>query len=247
MEAFEVLVDAYPKALHKEANVQRNLLTLSLHARGSPTALVKYLLQRSPSLVCIVDSQGYLPLHEATRLGNLNCLALIYTAYPEAIQMTCNDTLPLHIAIDLPYYPSTNMGIIRFLLKQYPGGVQAQSPPPATTAAAADDFHEGVENEEGLGTVYELSGVLGVDDYIVRLLLQACPDADPERAKELNYEARKPLMFLAFAARTDTEAMRSYAAQGSACVSSDGFIHQLRRLMNIGDDLGLLRHIASFL
>jgi hypothetical protein len=83
-------------------------------------------------------------------------------------------------------------------------------------------------------------------------MLRACPEADPQKLREMNYAARRQLLFLAFAAITGAQQGASTVAaagKSSRRVGRGGaeFITHLRRLMYIGEDLGLLKHVASFL
>jgi ankyrin repeat protein len=277
VEALEMLLDAYPEALNtREANVQRNLLTLTSFASSIDT--LKYLLQRCLGLARIADRNGQLPFHAAARHSNVDGLKLLYDAYPDAIRMsTIFGELPLHIAL-LSYsrFPdplSADADTIRLLLKLCPNAVNLQRPytaaEMAALAVADDNAEEHVWDGDGVAlTAYEQTEIDHVDDYIVRLLLQACPDADPERAKELNYAARRQLMFLAFSARTEMQMKRVspavFVGGGEPQkvyeedermkppttvigITGSDFVYQLRRLMNVGEEMGLLRHIASYL
>jgi hypothetical protein len=75
--------------------------------------------------------------------------------------------------------------------------------------------------------------------YIKRLLLRACPEADPRRLRKLNYKARREAMFLAFSAVTRQQ------QKGKGKASS--FVWELRRLMRLDEDMSLFKHIVSFL
>ena len=278
VEVLEVLFEAYPEALNSEANVEQNLLKNAVSRRSID--LLQCLIQRSPILARTPCTDGKLPLHAAARYGTRRWVKLLYEAYPDAVRMftTNKGRLPLHFALKDRWSGSSSLndraGIIRFLLKQFPGAVNVLMPSQA--AAVLNDNDDGDDGGDDGGAAHDQSSITayqfavgrGVDDdFIVRLLLQACPEADPQRARELNYAARRQLMFLAFVARTETAAMRAANDLSSASSTSsaakkkgqqqaasrtsagdDGsFVHQLRRLMDIGEDMGLLKHVASFL
>jgi hypothetical protein len=280
VEVLKLLLDAYPKALCRRANVRRNLLVEAASSDLAAADMLKYLLKRSPNLVYTASgATRRLPLHTAASTGSCTFekFKLLYEAYPEAVMIFDGDEyLPIHHALLKLAHRivdplSEAAAKIRFLLKQRPETVNLQPPQRAHSSL----------------TAYQFSQMYSLDDYTVRLLLQACPEADPERAKKLNYAARRQLMFLAFAARTKIPQIllkgSTYSAAHASSSSVDGdgdgrrrgerdvrdavgdagrrttgvamtesvtsanFVYYLRRVMNIGDDMELLRHIASFL
>jgi hypothetical protein len=285
-EALEILVDAYPEVLSREVNARVNILS---EAVGNYYwDFSKLIFQRNPELARIPDSIGKLPLHAVVATsGDLESARNIYEAYPEAIRTFTNyGWLPLHYAFaDRSIFEATSADsdLVRFLLRQYPDAANMQLPEETVGAVAVvgDQWRSSNDRRPMLFTPYQLSVRNRSCEYIQRILLRACPAADPQRLREMNYKERRQLMFLAFAACVDTRVLKTgttiaTAAAGAVAGSTsrneeerkgyddkeakdkpaygaagvgDGatFVHRLRRLMNIGEEMGLLKHIASFL
>ena len=227
----ELLLDAYPEALSREGNSVNNILSIATLSYNSEVQ--KYILERSPELVCVADSNGKLPLHKAINHCDHIWFERLYTAYPDAIKaFTNNGFLPLHCAlsklVDDPM--SLEADIIRSLLARYPAAVNMRQLPGAV-GAAATNIQTNFTLNGGLDvfvdeyatmvlTPYQLSRHTSCE-YIQRILLRACPEADndPQRLRDMNYAARRQLMFLAFAACTDR---RKRAPAAESCGSSSG-------------------------
>jgi ankyrin repeat protein len=277
VDRLKLLLDAYPQALSPEANKVENMVSMAAISLCDSTLMLKYLLQRSPELARIADSSGTLPLHRAAERGRLKSIELLYESYPEAIKkFTSDGYLVLHLIIRYGINDplSSAASTVRFFLRHFPEAVGMRQSPqePGDVDGVADvDRRRPIMKR----TPYQLSVRNKSSEYIQRILLRACPAADPQRLREMNYKERRLLMFLAFAAcagANDAVDDRNISGRGlkkrkkqqqandesdtdsginttMTTTSSDPsqFIYQLRRLMNIGEDLGLLRHIASFL
>jgi hypothetical protein len=268
LETLAFLLDVYPDALKREANVLKNLVSI---AAESSTEVLRYLLHRSPDLVSVPDSHGKLPLHFAAEAGDSERVELLYDRYPAAARtFTFDGTLPLHYTLwEYQNNPAASeVDVIRFLLRRCPESANMCGEVESDVDTDDDDDFD----DRMTLTPYQLSRHKASVD-IQRLFLHACPAIDPERLRQLTYEARRSLIFLAFAARENTKG----ALRAGVCVragstevnagrrrnstitgkneevgscegrGSSDFIYHLRRLMSLGKDLGLLKHIASFL
>jgi ankyrin repeat protein len=264
------LIKAYPEALSRESNIRNNILAIVASTTTNDfDFLLEYLIQHNPELAGIADGNGKFPLHEIAHSGFLYRVTRVYAAYLEAVRMfTDKNFLPLHYAVS--YYDddplSENADVIRFLLRQCPEAANMRRLPDGVNPADVDaeeeeqqgsdedddEFNQMDESEPMKLTPYKLSLRTTKCTYIHRIILRACPEADPEKLREINYAARRQLLFLSFAAITGAQQGASTVAaagKSSRRVGRGGaeFIHHLRRLMYIGEDLGLLKHVASFL
>jgi hypothetical protein len=89
-------------------------------------------------------------------------------------------------------------------------------------------------NSKMAKTPIELCIALNSPVSTQRLLLRACPEADEQRWRQLNYEARREALFLAFVAISRQQGPES-------------LVLQLRRLMHLDKTMSLLKHVVSFL
>jgi hypothetical protein len=272
VDVTETLLNAYPQALSRGANFEKNLLSVACAASSSRIDVIEYLLQRCPELAQMPNSDGKLPLHAASEWGSVNQIERIYAAYPDAIKMFTNTgVLPLHYALANEAVSSSEQkNIARFLLRHHPEAANLRSENIDDNDGenvADDDEYYFDENENMRITPYKLSRFVS-DPEMQRILLRSRPEADLQQYRKMNYEARRQLMFLAFAACTNPlpggglpysdnlmgtgtwlreKITARQKAKGAVSTDSGEFVYHLRRLMNIGKEMGLLKHIASFL
>ena len=234
--------------------------------------VVEFLLQRCPELARIPDSDGKLPLHTACEWGSINEIEPTYAAYPEAIKMFTNTgVLPLHYALaneSSILSSEQKLHSVRFLLRHYPEAANLRDEhfDDSDGPIRDDDEYYFDEYERMRFTPYQMSRFVSGPE-VQRILLRARPEADLQQYRKLNYEARRQLMFLAFAACTNPLSALSYShsgvlgtetghrekaavrqkTRGAVAADAGEFVYHLRRLMNFGKEMGLLKHIASFL
>jgi ankyrin repeat protein len=256
-ENIKLLIDAYPEGV----NLFDIMKSESLRERPEKRrALVEAVIKRctNDAVQKVHRRSQFLPLHLACLLGDFSLVKLLYESYPAAIShYSRNGRLPLHIAIENFNYesPSSSFDIIRFLFKHYPEAASLKR-----YSDDDDDEEEEVEDEEEeeqeddgehnfggdygkmTSTPTELCIFYGQPNALQRLLLRACPEADPLRWRMLNYEARREAMFLAFTAVT-----RQQQQQQKGKGKASSFVWELRRLMRLDEDMSLFKHIISFL
>jgi len=154
---------------------------------GQKLANIECLHALDPSLMAVRGNKGRTTLHMATSAicwNNFNFAAFnfVFACDPSAASVADNDgLLALHI---IAYYLSGPLSdevkCLRLLLKAYPQG-----------ASHLDNDGE---------TPYLICKNHDGPAYARRLLLMAAPSLDPALLRKYNYEARRHVLFLAFAA-----------------------------------------------
>jgi hypothetical protein len=159
-------------------------------------AKVQYICDQCPALIHRKDSNGYTPLHDILSIDgrfNFECVKILCTVDATVVRDECTPSditdsysgqLPLHILI---YNGTQNASEVsaegdcfRLLLRLYPA------------AAGIEDDHS--------NSPYDLAVARNLSTYFIRMLLSADPTIDPVRRHDLNFEARRQGMFLAFSA-----------------------------------------------
>jgi len=203
-------------------------------AGGVNSANVEFLHSVDPSLVTARNKNGNTPfLFAASCLSSFDVLRAVYACDPSAVGVVDDEgCLAFHHLLHLkPHFMlrradgvlisafeplSDEAAQLRFLLKVYPQGAS----------------HVNNKGE----TPYSLCGHQRVSAYARRLVLMAAPSLDPAELHRVNYEARRQVLFLVFAAvsshSTPTPSHRS---------------NLLRRIHKLRGGPGLVRKIATFL
>jgi hypothetical protein len=157
---------------------------------------VQYVCDQCPALIHQKDSSGYTPLHDIISIDgrfnfesveilcSLDATVVREKFTPSDVNDINSGQLPLSILI---YFNSLKMlevsdegDCFRLLLRLYP--------------AAA-----GIKDDHSIRP-YDLAVANNLSTYFIRMLLSADTTIDPVRRHELNFEARRQGMFLAFGA-----------------------------------------------
>jgi hypothetical protein len=148
-----------------------------------------------PTFIHQKNNQGSTPLHHTLvgRYGfDMKTVICLCNADVTVVRDKCpalyydidseNGRLPLHLLISQsrPLELSVEGDCFRLFLRLYP---------------AAASFEDGV-----CFSLYKTAVLQKVSTYFIRLLLAADPTIDPVKRKDLNFEARKEGMFLAYRA-----------------------------------------------
>ena len=237
IETVKVLMRAYPESVDLYDIITR---VVPLHRRSMGSiesadtlSLVQlHVTQLPDSVGKLRESTGSLPFHYACYKGQIKIVQFLYEKYPEAISFfTPCGRLPLHLVIENcdecnnPSEMSDYEDIIRFLVRHYPQ---------AANRKKVFSEEEDEDPTRMLKTPIELCRDSKVSISTQRLLLRACPEADEQRWRQLNYEARREALFLAFVAISRQQGPES-------------LVWQLRRLMHLDKSMSLLKHVMSFL
>lgn len=204
LDVVKFLLQADPESA-KEITIplQYNLLHFAISGdTATNIAKIQYLSEQYPELLHM-SSRGYTPLQMHIVRGKLNfsLIKIMCQADETVLSNKCmreiifqpfdyDGMLPLHILL-MEHMPgvavlSLESDIFRFVLHRYPAAV-------------------GVRDSEDQNA-YDLAKKYGVDDYFIRLLLDADRSVEPERRLDLNHKARKEALFLSYRAlSTDTE------------------------------------------
>jgi hypothetical protein len=155
-------------------------------------AKVKYLCNRNPGFLLMNNNAGVCPpLNQYLWLEqtlNLKTISIMCETDPAIVTQIFSNQgmlpmLPLHLLLinkTITSNISVEADCFRYLLNLYP--------------AAA-----GI-NDVGGDSPYDIAIREQMDIYFIRLLLNADPTIEPDRRHNLNYEARREAMFLAFRA-----------------------------------------------
>jgi ankyrin repeat protein len=159
-------------------------------------AKLQYLCSQCPVLINLKDDEGMTPLHYALTVENFS-IELVKTlcdADRTVVRERCSPSdlsephsgqLPLHLFTLLNCSSQTSEisvtgDCFRLLLNRYPA------------AAGIKDNH--------LNSPYDIATSRNLSTYFIRLLVRADPSINPEQRRNLNFESRRELMFLAFRA-----------------------------------------------
>jgi ankyrin repeat protein len=195
LDVLKFLLKAYPESLTmvSEGEDGKTLLHLAQYNETHGASIVEYLCNLCPALIHVKCAEGQTPLHCAL-LNDMQSVQILCNADGTVVRdkRTPPDSddvgsgqLPLHLLIK--YQPpkleiSEEGDCFRLFLRLY------------LASAGIKDGH--------LNSPYDLAiqryRTLSV--YFIRLLLSADPTIDPVKRHNLNYEARREGMFLAFRA-----------------------------------------------
>jgi hypothetical protein len=173
-------------------------------------AKVQYICDECPALIHLKDNYGNTALHVALRMRedeyslrcvDFECVKILCGADETVVRDKCTPAdiddddsgqYPLHsLLYSLHYNYITEVSdegdCFRLLLRLYPA------------AAGIKDDHS--------SSPYDVAVHKSLSTYFIRMLLSADPTIDPARRHDLNFEARRQGMFLAFRAlSSDIEA-----------------------------------------
>jgi ankyrin repeat protein len=198
-EVVKFLHKAYPESISMLGDDECSLLHSVAFENTSDIAdmiaKVQYLCDQCPALIHLKDNIGYTALHNLLRSRetfNFDCVRILcdmdWTVVrnkctPSYITLPHSGMLPLHLLIQRhsPIAEVSDKGdCFRLLLSLYPA------------AAGIEDDH--------LRSPYDMAVSNDLSAYYLRLLLAADPTIDAMRRHDLNFEARRQGMFLAFRA-----------------------------------------------
>jgi hypothetical protein len=199
LEVVKFLHKAYPESISMLGDNECSLLNLVAYDNTSDIAdmigKVQYICDQCPALIHLKDIHGDTALHNSLMSGerfNFECVIILcdvdWTVVkdkctPFEIILSHSGQLPLHLLIEYrsPISEVSDEGdCFRLLLRLYPA------------AAGVKDDHS--RSPHDMAVSNDLSA------YFLRLLLAADPTIDPVRRHDLNFEARRQGMFLAFRA-----------------------------------------------
>jgi hypothetical protein len=195
------LHQAYPESLSiLVPDIKCNLLHFATQEEVDKIAKLEYLRDQCPQLIHMKDHEGDTPLHDFLRSCynkvDLETVKVLCDGDESVVRDKCTpsginrrsfDSLPLHLLIDyrsLVSELSVEADCFRFFLRLYPSSV-------------------GIQNRRSKSP-YDLAVEKHLKQYFIRLLLVNDPTIDPVERKDLNFEARREGMFLAFRALSTT-------------------------------------------
>jgi hypothetical protein len=203
VDMLKFLYEAYPESLFTLVLVyESNLLHIALHDTENYLDVVEekveYLCEKCPQLIHMKDFGGNTPLHSALNLGisDLEAVRILCDIDESVVRDKCTpsetddedfDRLPLHLLINhrsLTSKLSVEADCFRLFLCLFPA------------SAGIKDGHS--------QSPYDLAVSKNLNKYFIRLLLANDPTIDPAKRKDLNFEARREGMFLAFGALSST-------------------------------------------
>jgi hypothetical protein len=195
------LCEAYPESLFTLVLVyERNLLHMALYDTENHSDVVvkkvKYLCEQCPQLIHMKDIDGDTPLHGALCSDQSEAVRILLDIDESVVRDKCTpsntddedfDRLPLHLLINhrsLTSKLTVEADCFRLFLRLFPA------------SAGIKDGHS--------QSPYDLAVSKNLNKYFIRLLLANDPTIDPAKRKDLNFEARREGMFLAFRALSTT-------------------------------------------
>jgi hypothetical protein len=205
LSVVKFLLQADPESAN-DLSTSNHLNLLHCAIRGyrdtaTKIAKIQYLCEQYPELLHMSSQDGLTPLHEyliQSHILDFSVIKIMCQADKTVLRDKCTSEtvgdyygmLPLHLLLGNFTTEETSVSIIsdifRFILHSYPAAV-------------------GVKDGENRN-VYDLAIEYRVDDYFIRLLLDADRSVAPERRLDLNYSARKEALFLSYRAlSTDRE------------------------------------------
>jgi hypothetical protein len=195
------LHQAYPESLSILNPDKCNLLHLAIDEENDRIAKLEYLCYQCPQLIHKKDDEGVTPLHDFLRSCHnkvdFKAVKFLCDADETVVRDKCTpsfkeeednfDCLPLHLLI---YYRSVVSDLsdeadcFRLFLRLHPSSAGMK--------------------DRRLKSPYDLAVEKNLKPYFIRLLLANDPTIDPVKRKDLNFEARREGMFLAFRALSTT-------------------------------------------
>jgi hypothetical protein len=197
LDVIQLFLAAWPESLFELTKENENLLHMALSDnndnRGTVNAKVQYLCEKFPESIHMTNSSSRNPFIDFLCNSDLDldtmkiiCKADETILSKEYVSDDADDDdnrmLPLGWLYNLsnPFLEgSVSTSCFCFLLHLYPAALSAQN----------QRLYTQIEEAE--------------DDFVTRLVLNANRSLSPERARDLNYEARKEGLFLAFGAVTN--------------------------------------------
>jgi ankyrin repeat protein len=208
LEVVKFLYKAYPESISMLSDDESSLLHLAICDLTSllyfsddtsdiadVIAKVQYICDQCPALIHLKDNRGATALNSLLMSASslsFKCVRILCDmdstvvrdkSTPSDITSQRSGMLPLHYVIHhlSPISEVSDEGdCLRLLLSLYPA------------AAGVDDDHS--------RSPYDMAVSKNLSAYFLRLLLAADPTIDPVRRHDLNFEARRQGMFLAFRA-----------------------------------------------
>jgi ankyrin repeat protein len=197
LEVVKFLHKTYPESISKLDNYGSSLLHLAVfddNTSDIASMKAQYLCDKCPALIHLKDIGGLTALHSLISRMRLDfeCVRILcdmdWTVVkdkctPSNITRSHSGQLPLHLLIERESARaevSDEGDCLRLLLSLYPA------------AAGIKDNHS--------RSPYDIAVSNDLSAYFIRLLLAADPTIDPVRRHDLNFEARRQGMFLAFMA-----------------------------------------------
>jgi ankyrin repeat protein len=209
------LLRAYPSAIRMPDHEG----SLPLHSAGQNKYLhiVKVIYDAFPEAIAMPDSEGGVPLHHACCFNsNLDVVKFMHDAYPDGIRLAqSNGIMPIHLAAS--QNPSAD--VMRFILSNCPESAFAvdnhgwlplhcliENDPLDMTASRIESLRMLLRAHPRAVVHKNMSGISALDharlrrhrDYVVRLMLLACPEADPVELARLNWNSQRRLALLTF-------------------------------------------------
>jgi ankyrin repeat protein len=199
LDVMKLLQKAYPESLSMLGNDGNTLLHTVFYGMSKDITNVRdkvqYLCDQCPAFIHQKNNNGDTPLHST--LANVNILDIdsmicLCKADGTVVRDKCTspdsndeefEQLPLHFLIACKFLTSEisdEADCFRLFLSHYPA------------SAGIKDGH--------LISPYDLAVSENLSVYFIRLLLNADPTIDPVRKHNLNFDARRDGMFLAFRA-----------------------------------------------
>jgi hypothetical protein len=197
LDVVKFLHKAHPESISTLDEYGRSLLFHALIDEDSnfddAKLKLQYLCNQCPALIYLKDANGIPPLHFALagkERTNFGCVRILCDIDETIVREKLTHThtllkgrLPLYTFL---YFSSQILEVsdegdcFRFLLRLYPA------------AAGINDARS--------KTAYDTAVKKNMSVYFIRLLLAADPALDPVKRRDLNFEARRQGMFLAFSA-----------------------------------------------
>jgi hypothetical protein len=188
-----------------------------LHSAGQNTFLnvVQMIFNAYPEAISKRDSEGGVPLHHACCFNsNLQVVKFMYDEYPDGISLAQVDgIMPIHLAAS--QNPSAD--VMRFILSNCPESAFAvdnhgwlplhcliDNDPLDMTASRIESLRmllrahpQAVlhKNREGRSAL-DCARLKHHCDYVIRLMLLACPEADPVELARLNWNSQRRLAIM---------------------------------------------------
>jgi ankyrin repeat protein len=199
LDVMKLIQKSYPESLSMLGDHGNTLLHRVFYGMSKDITnmrdKVQYLCDQCPAFIHQKNDNGHTPLHFFLASGDkldVNFMICLCKADETVLRDKCTpsdindpgfEQLPLHFLI--AYTPprsemSEEAHHFRLFLRLYPA------------SAGIKDGH--------LISPYDLSIGLNLSVYFIRLLLNADPTIDPVRRHDLNFDARRDGMFLAFRA-----------------------------------------------
>jgi ankyrin repeat protein len=227
LDVLKFLHKVYPESMSILDGDERSILHLAFTDINSDDAFnyakVQYICDQCPALIHLKDKDGETALHSAIindtgfdfkcmkTLCDIDATVVRDKITPNDVTQITSGKLPLHILIESTSLMTDVLDegdFFRLLLRLYPA------------AAGIKDDHS--------RSPYDLAVANNLSTYFLRCLLSADPTIDPVQRHNLNFQARRQGMFLAFKASSPDMIPTIWA-----------------KIRNRGRDL--LQHVISYL